>query len=289
VAEDAAADLVVARGVVTRRGGRTLVDDVDLTVRRGEVVGLVGPNGAGKSTLLHAIAGDTDLVDEGSVLLGGRPARDWSIATLAGFRAVLPQRSTVGFPFPAHEVVRMGTSPWSAGADPTSVDAAVAAALDATDALHLAERPFPTLSGGEQARVSLARTLAQRAPLLLLDEPTAALDLRHQELVLGLAVRHAADGGGAVVVLHDLGAAARYADRVVLLARGRVEADGPPAEVLTAARISAVYEHPVAVVTDPASGHLLVLPAGGRPAAVRTPPDPVDITPELAPCAVPSP
>jgi iron complex transport system ATP-binding protein len=123
-----------------------------------------------------------------------------------------------------------------------------------------AGRPFSALSGGERARVALARVLAQRAPLLLLDEPTAALDLRHQELVLRLCRERARAGDAVVVVLHDLSLAAAYADRIALLRRGRIAADGPPARVLAEGLLSEVYEQPVEVVPHPRTEALLVVP-----------------------------
>jgi iron complex transport system ATP-binding protein len=265
----ACADLVRCRRLSVARGGRTLISDVDLAVRPGEMVALVGPNGAGKSTLLHALAGEAPGVEEGEVAIADRPASTWRHRDLARIRALLPQRSTVAFPFAVHEVVQMGTTPWAGSAEPDEVDRTVARALDDTDALHLAERSYPTLSGGEQARVALARVLAQRTPLLLLDEPTAALDLGHQELVLALAKRHATSGGAAIVVLHDLGAAGRYADRVVLVDAGAISADGPPSQVLTEERISCVYRHPVTVARSPTSGDLIVAPERRRLDAPR--------------------
>uniref|UniRef100_UPI002453798C ATP-binding cassette domain-containing protein n=1 Tax=Nocardia farcinica TaxID=37329 RepID=UPI002453798C len=136
----------------------------------------------------------------------------------------------------------------------------IAAAMAAADVTHLAGRAFPTLSGGERARVALARVLAQDTPTLLLDEPTAALDLGHQEAVLRLAADRARDGAAVVVVLHDLGIAAAYADRVAVLDSGRVAADGPPRAVLTTDLLTRVYQHPVEVLDHPVTGAQLVLP-----------------------------
>lgn len=127
-------------------------------------------------------------------------------------------------------------------------------------AVALADRQLPTLSGGERARAALARVLAQEAPVLYLDEPTAALDLHHQELVLGLARARAAVGVGVVVVLHDLALAGAHADRVVVLSEGRIVADGPPAEVFDEDLLSAVYHHPIEVVPHPRTGAPLVMP-----------------------------
>lgn len=230
-----------------------------LEVRAGEVVALVGPNGAGKSTMLGVLVGD-QRPDTGTVELCGAPVGSWTAVEAARRRAVLPQQSSVTFPFTVIDVVRMGRAPWLGTAAEVDDDQIVAAALEQVEATHLAHRVVPSLSGGEQARVALARVLAQQAQLLALDEPTAALDLRHQELVLGLARERARCGDAVVTVLHDLGLAAAYADRVVLLTGGRVAADGPPASVLRPERLSEVYRHDVEVVAHPVTGALLVLP-----------------------------
>ncbi|MEU6863582.1 heme ABC transporter ATP-binding protein [Streptomyces sp. NPDC046876] len=251
--------LAQAAGLHVRLGGREVLAGIDLAARAGEVLALVGPNGAGKSTLLAALAADLPAA-AGTVRIDGRPAQEWSAAELALRRSVLPQSAAMSFPFPVADVVRMGRAPWAgtplAGAD----EEAVAAALAATEVAGFAARPFSALSGGERARVALARVLAQRAPLVLLDEPTAALDLRHQELVLRICRERAAAGDAVVVVLHDLGLAASYADRVAVLHGGRIAADGEPAAVFGAELLSRVYRQPVEVLPHPRSGIPLVLP-----------------------------
>jgi iron complex transport system ATP-binding protein len=258
---------LTARGVVARYGATTVLDDVDLDVRHGEVLALVGPNGAGKSTLLGAVSGDVDLAS-GEVRVLGRPLAHWRLRDLARERAVLTQEHRVSFPFPVAEVVRMGRSPWRGRDEEDLDDEAVAEAMAVTDVTHLAARPFVALSGGEKGRTSFARVLAQRTGVLLLDEPTAALDLGHQEAVLARARAQADAGAAVVVVLHDLSLAAAWSDRVVLLRRGRVSAEGPPAEVLVAPLLSEVYEHPVEVLPHPVTGDLLVL-ADRRTASPR--------------------
>ncbi len=249
---------VVARSVVVRLGGRTVVDGVDLRANAGEVVALVGPNGAGKSTLLAALAGDLDA--DGTIEIAGRDVRRCKAGELARMRAVLPQQATLSFPFTAGEVVRMGRAPWRGRPEGDDDDAVVAEAMELTGTTTFADRPFPALSGGEQARVALARVLAQRASVLLLDEPTAALDLRHQEAVLGAARQRARAGDAVVVVLHDLGLAAAYADRVYVLAAGRVRGQGSPADVFTGELLTDVYGHPIEVLAHPRTGKPLVLP-----------------------------
>ncbi|MEU0128760.1 heme ABC transporter ATP-binding protein [Streptomyces sp. NPDC006289] len=253
------APVAEAAGLGVRLGGRAVLDSVELTVRAGEVLALVGPNGAGKSTLLAALAADLP-ADSGEVRVDGRPVAGWSAAELALRRAVLPQAAALAFPFPVEDVVRMGRAPWAGTSREGEDDASVAAAMEATEVAEFAARPFSALSGGERARVALARVLAQRAPLLLLDEPTAALDLRHQELVLRICRERAAAGDAVVVVLHDLGLAAAYADRAVVLRGGAIAAAGPPAEVFTDALLGEVYRQPVEVFPHPRTGVPLVVP-----------------------------
>ncbi|MDT9592737.1 heme ABC transporter ATP-binding protein [Nocardioides zeae] len=256
-----------ARGLGVRIDGARILDGVDLDVAPGELVALVGPNGAGKSTLLAALAGDLEPT-EGTVTLDGRGLRAYRARELARVRGVLLQQQRLAFGFRAREVVAMGRAPWH-GTDAEDRDAeVVAAATSRTDVAHLVDRLFPTLSGGEQARVSFARVLAQEPRLLLLDEPTAALDLQHQEGVLAVARAEAADGAAVVVVLHDLSLAAAYADRVCVLADGRVRAVGTPREVLRADLLGDVYRHPVDVVEH--GGHLVVIPVRSPRASPRT-------------------
>ncbi|MFE7551506.1 heme ABC transporter ATP-binding protein [Streptomyces gardneri] len=257
-----------AVGLRVALGGRAVLDGVGIGVRAGEVLALVGPNGAGKSTLLAALAADL-APSAGEVRIGGRAAGDWPAGELALRRAVLPQAAALTFPFPVAEVVRMGRAPWAGTEREDEDEAAVAAAMAATEVEAFAGRPFSALSGGERARVALARVLAQRTGLLLLDEPTAALDLRHQELVLRVCRERAAAGDAVVVVLHDLGLAAAHADRVAVLHGGRIEAAGPPSEVLDARVLSRVYRQPVEVFPHPRTGVPLVVPV--RPGPHRCP------------------
>jgi heme transport system ATP-binding protein len=252
---------LVATDIDLRLGGTEVLRSAELTVSGGEVVALVGPNGAGKSSLLGVLAGDLEPA-RGAVLLDGRRLGDHHARELARQRAVLLQRQGLAFGFRVEEVVRMGRAPWYRTPAEDDDDRVVAAAMDRAEVAPLALRLYPTLSGGEQARVSFARVLAQAAPVLLLDEPTAALDIRHQEVLLGLARAAAAEGAAVVVVLHDLSLAAAYADRVCVLSRGAVVADGAPGTVLTDELLSQVYEHPVRVVD--VDGGLVVVPVRSR-------------------------
>lgn len=259
------ATVLRAAGVRASQGGRQVLHGIDLEVASGEVLAIVGPNGAGKSTLLAVLARDLP-VTAGEVTLLGAPLHHYRARELARRRAVLPQQQSYAFPFPVREVIEMGRAPWVGTPSARDDEAAVTAAVAHTEVGHLLDRPVSALSGGERARVGLARVLAQRAPVLLLDEPTAALDLRHQELVLHVARAEAARGAGVVVVLHDLALAAAHADRLALVAAGALSRVGPPREVLTAERLSAVYEHDVEVWPHPRTGDPLVLPRRDRPA-----------------------
>lgn len=246
-----------ARGVGLTIGTTQILDDVDLDVRHGEVVALVGPNGAGKSTLLSILSGDLQ-ADVGQVELNGVALAELNAASMARQRAVLLQRHNLAFGFRSREVVEMGRSVWRRTAKADLDDEVVDWAMGVADVSHLAHRVVPTLSGGEQARVAFARLLAQDVEIHLLDEPTAALDIKHQESVLAQARASAERGAAVVVVLHDLSLAAAYADRICVLAKGRVRACGNPLEVLTGALLSEVYEHPVEVYHH--GGNLLVVP-----------------------------
>ncbi|MEV8510899.1 heme ABC transporter ATP-binding protein [Dactylosporangium sp. NPDC051484] len=250
-------------GLRVERAGRAVLDQIDLRVRAGEVHALVGPNGAGKSTLLAAISGDLPAA-AGAIEVDGLPQAAWTPVELAMRRAVLTQRNTLSFPFTVDEVVRMGRAPWAGRPEQEHDDSIVADALQRCDIVQFAARPYPALSGGEQARAALARVLAQQATTLLLDEPTAALDLRHQELVMRIARDRARAGDAVVVVLHDLALAGAYADRVTLLADGRVRAAGPPDAVLTAPLLSEVYRHDVEAVPHPRTGLPLIVPRRDR-------------------------
>jgi iron complex transport system ATP-binding protein len=251
--------LISAKGVSVNLGGNRILDAIDLVARAGELIALVGPNGAGKSTLLKVLSGDIAPVS-GEVQVHGQPLDSWTDRELALRRAVLPQDMSVSFPFLVEDIVRMGRAPWTGSDASDSDDAVVMDAMRQTDTADLAARRFTTLSGGEKARVSFARILAQETQLLLLDEPTAALDIHHQELTLQVLQRHVREGGCAVVVLHDLALAAAHADRIAVISRGRIVADGPPAGVLTAELLTSVYHHDIKVVPHPDSGEPLVLP-----------------------------
>jgi iron complex transport system ATP-binding protein len=253
------ARLVAIDVSVVPDGSRAILADASLEVHGGELHALVGPNGAGKSTMFGVLAGDV-APTAGTVTLDGAMVGSIHPRDLARMRAVLLQANDVSFPFTVEQVVRMGRAPWARTPAEDEDDSIVAEAMAEADVASLAHRPLSSLSGGERARVALARVLAQDTDLLLLDEPTAALDLKHQEDVLRIARSRTHAGAAVAVVLHDLNVALAYADRVTLLSAGRVTATGTPAEVLTAERIESVYRQPVDVFDHPVTGIPLVVP-----------------------------
>ncbi|KAB1656902.1 heme ABC transporter ATP-binding protein [Pseudoclavibacter chungangensis] len=259
------------RGATVEFGERRVLDGLDLDIRAGEVLALVGPNGAGKSTLINVITNDVDIV-EGTVELDGVPSHAWTGTELAMRRAVLLQQVDIAFPFTVEEVVDMGRSPWQGTSERDRDELITAGAMRRTDTERFADRHYPSLSGGERARAALARVLAQTASVMLLDEPTAAMDIRHQELVLDLVRSYAATGCAVVIIVHNLDLAAAYADRIALLDDGRIVADGTPEDVLTAELVSNVYEYPVQILRDPVTDAPIVVPVRRAPDRVRRDP-----------------
>lgn len=230
-----------ASGISYAIGGVRILDDVELRVQVGEMVGVVGPNGAGKTTLLRALSGLVRA--RGMVVLQDHALVDLDEDAVARLAARVPQAMVSDNAFVAEEVVLMGRTPhlgrwqWE-----TAHDRAVAAgAMRATATAHFANRLVADLSGGERQRVFVARALAQEAPILLLDEPTANLDIGHQVQTLALVRRLLTDGMCAIAAIHDLELASRFCDRIVLLHEGRVLDQGTPGDVLTPANLRAAY------------------------------------------------
>jgi iron complex transport system ATP-binding protein len=240
-------------GVAVRLGPRAVLAGVDLEVAPGEVVGLLGRNGAGKTTLLRVASGAL-APDAGRVLLEGRAQESIERRERARIVALVPQDTQLAFPFSVAELVLMGRTPhlgWLGFESAHDLDVA-RDAMARMGIAALADRSVLTLSGGERQLAMVARALAQEPRLLLLDEPTAFLDLRHRLEVLTVVRALAAAGTSALVVSHDLGVAARFCDRLVLLGDGRVLASGPPRAVLTPDLLRAAFgiEVELAVATD---------------------------------------
>lgn len=225
--------MLEAKGLGFRAGDRWLLRDVSFRVRPGQCWVVAGANGAGKSTLLRLLSGACP-PHEGRVLLEGKPLADCPPRALARVRAFLAQERNTVFPFTVYEMALMGRIPWQEGWSLRPRDEAIARrALERTGMAPFARRAYSSLSGGERSRVDMARVSAQEPRLLLLDEPTNHLDTRHQFDLMDRCREHAADGGAVIAVLHDLNLAARHADRILLLHRGRTAAVGTPDEVLT--------------------------------------------------------
>ncbi|WP_425099183.1 ABC transporter ATP-binding protein [Tropicibacter sp. S64] len=218
-------NLLTLRNLTVRRGECPVVDDVSLTVTRGECVGLIGPNGAGKTTLLRAALGL--LPHEGYASLAALPAADRAKAA-----AWMPQQREIAWPIAVEDLVRLGRLPHGTRLTPRDKEA-IDDALTRMGLDNYRQRPATALSGGEQARVLIARALAQDTPLLMADEPTAGLDPAAQLATLDVLRQIAEEGRGVILSLHDLSLAARYCTRLILLDRGQLRADGAPMAVLT--------------------------------------------------------
>ena len=247
-------------GVDVELGATQILDDVSTSVADGRLVGVVGPNGAGKSTLLRAMNGVID-PDAGTVLVDDDDVHDLPSKAASRRIATVPQDTHVSFDFTVRQTVEMGRHPhqprFGGDSDPEAVDRA----MERAEVAQFADRDVTSLSGGEKQRVLLARALAQATPVLLLDEPTASLDVNHQvrtlELVRGLVD---SDDRAVVAAIHDLDLAARYCDELVLVADGRVLDSGLPEDVLTPDAIREAFDARVAVGTDPATGSPTVTP-----------------------------
>lgn len=234
--------MIAARALSVVVDGRALLDRVSLSAGPGEMLAVLGPNGAGKSTLLSALAG-LRAPTSGEATLDGKPLAAWRPRTLAAARAYLPQNGAVDWPLTVARVVALGRLPLSGawGEARGESELAVDRALETMDVGALKHRVVTTLSGGELARVLLARAIVGDPRLLIADEPLAGLDPRHQIDALGRLRRMADAGRTVILALHDLDLAARHATRAVLLSNGRVLAEGPPAETLTPERIAAAF------------------------------------------------
>ena len=235
--------LLQAGGLSVRRGGRTVVDAVSLSLRAGEWLAVVGPNGAGKSSLLAALAGLLPMAG-GTVLLAGRPLAEWPARERARRLAWLSQQGEAEGDISVRDVVRLGRLPHPGlfGGATASDEAAVDAAMAETECGPLAGRRLQALSGGERQRVLLARALAVQAPVLLLDEPTSHLDAPHQRALVRSLINRARSGVAVAAVLHEL-TLALAADRLLVMQAGRVRAEGPPADPAVRAALAEVFDH----------------------------------------------
>ncbi|HTP27104.1 MAG TPA: ABC transporter ATP-binding protein [Anaeromyxobacteraceae bacterium] len=260
--------LVEVREASYAYDSRLALECVSFTARAGELVGLVGPNGAGKSTLIRLVAGLLRPA-AGTVRLCELDPAAASRRAVARLAALVPQEPSAAWPFTVREAVMMGRAPRQGLLSlPSRLDqSAVAGTLEVCDLVHLADRRLDQLSGGERRRVFFARALAQEPRVLLLDEPTAFLDLAHQVAAMRMAEVAAQRGLCVLAVLHDLNLAAASCSRLVVFSRGRIFAEGTPADVLTAERVREVWGVPVWRGEDARTGAPFVLPLRSPPAS----------------------
>ena len=247
-------------------GETPVLEDVSLDVPEGAFLALVGPNGAGKTTLLRTCNGIVSPT-AGQVRVDGHDVTSSSPRDVGRLVATVPQTTRVAFEFDVRDVVAMGRTPHRGRFETADDDdrTAVESALERTDTARFADRPIDELSGGERQRVVLARALAQETPVLLLDEPTASLDINHLVRTLALARELATAGRTVVAAIHDLDLAARFCDRIALLSDGSILADGPPEAVLTAERLESAFGVRTAVGTNPVTGTPAVTPLADEP------------------------
>lgn len=258
--------MIEARGVTVAIGGKTIVDRMDFSARPGSVTAIVGPNGSGKTTFFRALCGE--LPYSGSIRLNDADVATLKPARAAWMRAVLPQATTLSFPFTVREIVRLGLTAGRSGAHPGDMETLAERALSRVDLGGFEGRFYQELSGGEQQRVQLARVLCQVwAPVLdevprylLLDEPVSSLDIKHQLVIMRIARDFARQGGGVVAILHDLNLTAMYADRLHVVHAGRLAAAGSPRDVLNDAMIADVFDCALRVGVVPDSHIPFVLP-----------------------------
>ena len=240
--------MIEAKNLSVTIGAKKILDRVSAKIEAGKVTAILGPNGAGKSTLLKSLTGSQKIA-RGTVTLHGKPLHDYSLSALSRKRAVLSQSNPISFPFTAREIVMMGRHPYEATSTASHDHEIVLETLKCVDALHLENRVFLTLSGGEQQRVQLARVLAQlwkkKNAYLFFDEPTSALDLKHQHQLLSLVSKLAKEDRFAVcLIIHDLNLAMGYADKVILLKDGKVLATGKTRTALNVDSIEKAFEVP---------------------------------------------
>ncbi|WP_051092838.1 ABC transporter ATP-binding protein [Jongsikchunia kroppenstedtii] len=257
--DPAARRTAVAEDVSVHIGKIEIVHGVDMTVEPGEIVALVGPNGCGKSTLLSALSGLRPIAG-GRIHYGDSSIGDLGHLELSRMRALVAQSQRADAPFTVQEIVEMGRHPWLRTDHAAESAAVVAKAIEDCDLGNLTDRALSQLSIGQQARVAIARALAQNTPILFLDEPTAALDIRHQEHVLGILRQRRDEGAAILIVVHDLSLAAGYADRAALMSAGRIVKIGATDEVLTEDLLTDVYRHPVVSLRHPETGQRIIMP-----------------------------
>lgn len=270
---------ITLKGVSFSREGRSILDNIDLQLGQGEMVGLIGPNGAGKSTLLKILIKILN-ANCGEIQIEDEPLSSWPQKALAQKMAYLPQNPSFEAGFTAFEIVLMGRYARLSRFQSISIkDESIAeAAMKKTETFLFVDRLFTALSGGEQQRVLLARALAQEATVLLLDEPTASLDLHHQLSFFQLVTSLVKEGKTILLAIHDLNLAARFCERLILLHQGKIIADGVPEVVLTPTHLQEVYGISAEITLNPKINRLSVLPISIHPSPVS---DPITSDPDV--------
>ena len=253
--------MIKAENLTLQRADKTIIDNIDLTLQSGELLGVLGTNGAGKSTLLAGLCGELGSVT-GRVILDDRPLDAWPATERACHLAVLPQTASLNFAFLVSEVVGFGRLPHNTGFKKDQ--AIIQEVLDLTNISYLAKRNYLELSGGERQRVHLARVLAQLWPInnqsvLLLDEPTSMLDPLHQHTLLKVVKYCAQQGAAVMVIVHDLNLAACYCDQLIFLQAGKIFTQGTPQQVLTVENIKTVFGLDVLIQPHPIQGYPMVI------------------------------
>jgi iron complex transport system ATP-binding protein len=258
--------MIEVKGVSFAAGRRKLVDSVSFKVEPGKLLAVIGPNGAGKSTLLKLLTRELRPA-QGEILFEGKPLGDYSHLELAKRRAVLAQQNKLSLPFDVREVVMMGRYPFHKSAPEDRDYEIVEECLKKVGMSEFSERVFTTLSGGEQQRVQLAKSIAQiwesEGGYLFLDEPTNGMDLRHQYHALSVARELARKGRGIIAVLHDLNMTLQYADEVLIMEKGKMKTRGKAGDVLTEENITSVFGVPVRLATLPDSQEIVIVPRPG--------------------------
>ena len=252
---------LIAHELSVTWGRERILDRISLSARAGEMICVLGPNGAGKSTLLRALSG---ALKAKGIRIDGHDLNHLTPKQRARLISYLPQNGQAAWPLPTRAIIGLGRLPHGVTLDTLTPqdEAVINSALDACDLHHLAERDVTTLSGGERARALLARALAVEAPILLADEPVSALDPQHQLSVMNILRDETRRGRLAIAVLHDLTLAARFADRIILISKGHIVADGPPSRVLTPDLLGDVFG--VEIVHFERDGTQIVVPWASR-------------------------
>lgn len=254
--------MLKVKGVSFSLNGKKILQNIDFTLSTGDFIGIVGPNGAGKTTLLRLISGVIH-PDEGEILIEGKNTKTLNYRKLASKVAVVPQNTFINFPFTVFEIVLMGRTPYLGRFEQEKKEDLEKAkeCMNLTGIWHLRERKVTEISGGELQRAVIAQALAQDTPLLLLDEPTAHLDVNHELEVISLISRLNKEKGKAVILVsHDLNLAARYCERLILLKEGKIFAQGKVEKVLTAENIRSVYHLNALVKKHPVTGFIYTIP-----------------------------